>query len=153
EKFSEGNDVVYGVPCVLPHSWWRNIMSRLIKRLLSFVMGVKTFQDVSAFRAIRTDLRNAFTNYQNANVLLDVLLSWATVRFASVVVEHSPRKSGVSNYNFSRLFNTALLVLTGFSTAPLRIASYIGFGFTIFGLLVFAYVLIQYLVAGSIPGF
>jgi glycosyltransferase involved in cell wall biosynthesis len=152
-KLAEGYDVVYGAPRALPHSWWRNIMSQLIKRLLTWVMGVKTFQEVAAFRAFKTNLRNSFCNYQNPNVLLDVLLSWGTTRFASVKVDHSPRKSGVSNYDFRRLFNTAMLVLTGFSTGPLRLASYIGFGFTFFGTLVFLYVVAQYFVAGSVPGF
>jgi hypothetical protein len=46
-----------------------------------------------------------------------------------------------------------MLILTGFSTAPLRLASYVGFGFTLFGILVFAYVIIRYFIAGSIPGF
>ena len=152
-KLSEGYDVVYGAPRELPHSWWRNFMSRLIKRLLTWVMGVSTFQEVAAFRAFKTALRRSFTNYQNPDVILDVLLSWGTTRFVSIPVKHNPRQSGVSNYNFSKLVNTAFLILTGFSTAPLRLASYIGFSFTVFGVIVFAYVVIQYLLQGSIPGF
>jgi undecaprenyl-phosphate 4-deoxy-4-formamido-L-arabinose transferase len=150
---TEGHDVVYGFPKALPHSWWRNLTSLLIKRLLAQVMGVRTFQEITAFRAFKTDLRNAFADYRNPDVLLDVLLSWGTTRFASIKVEHAPRRSGVSNYNFRRLANTAMLILTGFSTAPLRLASYVGFGFTLFGILVFAYVIIRYFIAGSIPGF
>src|SRR6185369_13767878 len=152
-KLAEGYDVVYGAPRELPHSWWRNFMSRLIKRLLTWVMGVSTFQEVAAFRAFKTALRRSFTNYQNPDVILDVLLSWGTTRFVSIPVKHNPRQSGVSNYNFSKLVNTAFLILTGFSTAPLRLASYIGFSFTVFGVIVFAYVVIQYLLQGSIPGF
>jgi undecaprenyl-phosphate 4-deoxy-4-formamido-L-arabinose transferase len=152
-KLAEGYDVVYGAPRVLPHSSWRNVMSLLIKRLLTWVMGVRTFQEVSAFRAFRTPLREAFASYRDPSVLLDVLLSWGTTRFVSVPVDHAPRMVGKSNYDLRRLVNLALLVLTGFSTAPLRLASYIGFGFTLFGLLVFAYVVIQYLLVGSVPGF
>ena len=47
----------------------------------------------------------------------------------------------------------ALLILTGYSTAPLRLASWIGFVMTLFGVGVFAYVSIIYLVQGSLPGF
>jgi undecaprenyl-phosphate 4-deoxy-4-formamido-L-arabinose transferase len=45
-------------------------------------------------------------------------------------------------------------MMTGFSTLPLQLASLIGFGFTLFGLVVLAYVLGRYVVSGgSVPGF
>jgi glycosyltransferase involved in cell wall biosynthesis len=153
ERLKQGNDVVYGIPEKMPHSWWRNAFSYLTKRLLSLVMGVKNVRDFAAFRAFRTQLRDAFTNYQNPNVILDVLLSWGTTRFTTVFVEEYPRPAGRSNYNFFKLFQYTMIVLTGFSTLPLRIASVIGFIFTIFGVVIFIYVLASYFVAGSIPGF
>ena len=43
---------------------------------------------------------------------------------------------------------------TGFSTLPLQIASFIGFAFTILGLAILAYVLLNFLINGSaVPGF
>ena len=45
-------------------------------------------------------------------------------------------------------------MMTGFSTLPLQLASIVGFGFTLFGLLILAYVIGRYLVlGGSVPGF
>jgi undecaprenyl-phosphate 4-deoxy-4-formamido-L-arabinose transferase len=45
-------------------------------------------------------------------------------------------------------------MMTGFSTWPLRLASLIGLGVTLFGLAVLAYVVGRYLIAGySTPGF
>jgi len=153
DKLSEGYDVVYGTPKELPHSLWRNFMSRFTKRSMALAMGIKNIQDISAFRCFRTNLRDAFANYQSPNLLLDVLLSWGTTRFTAVAVDHHPRLVGKSNYNFIKLFNQALLILTGFSTAPLRVASLVGFGFTLFGLGVLVYVLGRYALQGSVPGF
>lgn len=153
ERLQEGYDVVYGVPEKMPHSWWRNAFSYLIKRILALIMGVKNLREVAAFRAFRTSLREAFSNYQNPNVILDVLLSWGTTHFTSVVVQEKPRQAGRSNYNFFKLFQYTMVILTGFSTLPLRIASLIGFLFTFFGLVVFIYVVGSYFIAGSIPGF
>src|SRR5262249_6636584 len=43
---------------------------------------------------------------------------------------------------------------TGFSAMPLQVASIIGFVFTLFGIVVLAYVLGRYLLSGSsVPGF
>ncbi len=150
---SEGFDVVYGVPMKLPHSWWRNGFSRLTKRILAMVMGIPTIRDIGAFRAFRTDLRQASEVFQSPTVILDVLLSWGTTRFTTVQVEENPRLSGNSNYNFSKLVSQALLILTGFSTVPLRLTNWLGFMSTIFGLVVLVVVLYQYFTAGSIPGF
>jgi len=150
---ADGNDVVYGIPEKMPHSWWRNGFSYVMKRFLSLAMGVKNVRDFAAFRAFRTHLREAFATYQNPNVIIDVLLSWGTSRFTTVFVDEKPRQSGRSNYNFFKLFQYTMVVLTGFSTLPLRIASIVGFIFTIFGVVIFIFVVITYFTAGSIPGF
>jgi len=153
DKLYEGHDVVYGLPEKLPHSWWRNGFSFLIKRILAYTMGVKNIRDFAAFRAFRTSLRHAFETYQNPNVQIDVLLSWGTTRFSTVTVNEMPRAAGQSNYNFFRLFQYTMVVLTGFSTAPLRITSFVGFLFTFLGIAVFIYVLAIYFLVGSVPGF
>ena len=153
EMLSEGYDVVYGVPTKMPHSWWRNMFSFLTKRVLAYVMGVKNIRDFAAFRAFHTYLRQAFVGYQNLNVLIDVLLSWGTNRFTTTPVEENPRTAGKSNYSFYKLFQYTMVVLTGFSTAPLRFTSMVGFLFTFLGIAIFLYVLGIYFLVGSIPGF
>jgi hypothetical protein len=60
----------------------------------------------------------------------------------------------VSNYTFGKLVNHALNMMTGFSTFPLQIASLVGFGFTLFGFAVLAWVLGRWMIQGSVvPGF
>lgn len=152
-KLVEGYDVVYGFPRKLPHSFWRNIFSRMTKRILALVMGVKTVSEISAFRAFRTDLRKAFDHYTSPGVIIDALLSWGTTRFTSILIDENPRVHGSSNYNFFKLASQGLLVLTGFSTIPLRLASWIGFFITLVGLGVLIYVFTIYFTLGSIPGF
>jgi undecaprenyl-phosphate 4-deoxy-4-formamido-L-arabinose transferase len=153
EKFCDDFDVVYGLPKKLPHSLWRNFFSLLTKRLLAFVTNIPSVRYSGSFRVLRTELREAFATFQSPNVILDVLLSWGTTRFTYVRVEESPREVGSSNYNFVKLFSHAMSILIGFSTAPLRLASMIGFAFTILGIIIFAYVIILFFAAGSIPGF
>jgi undecaprenyl-phosphate 4-deoxy-4-formamido-L-arabinose transferase len=152
-RLAEGFDVVYGVPRKMPHSWWRNMFSYLIKRGMALVIRVKNVHDFAAFRAFRTSLREAFRGYQNPNVLVDALLSWGTTRFTTVQVEELPRPTGRSNYSFARLLEYSMVVLTGFSTLPLRLTSLLGFLFTLVGILLFLYVVGVYFLAGSVPGF
>ncbi len=52
QKWMEGYDVVYGYPTKLPHSFWRNLFSRLTKKTLAFVMGIKSVNEISAFQSV-----------------------------------------------------------------------------------------------------
>lgn len=153
-KLDEGYDVVYGTPLKERHDLWRSIASQVTKLALQSTMGIETARQVSAFRAFRSYLRNAFQNYQSPFVSIDVLLTWGTNRFTSVPVRHEERKYGVSNYTFRKLVVHALNMITGFSVLPLRLASLIGFGFALFGGLVLVYVVGRYLIQGGVvPGF
>jgi undecaprenyl-phosphate 4-deoxy-4-formamido-L-arabinose transferase len=153
EKLDEGYDVVYGYPDAGPHELWRNFSSKITKKVLAFVMGIPTVVHIGPFRVFRTNLRRAFEQFCSPGVILDVLLSWGTSRFSYVEVREDTRKYGQTNYNFRKLVSTAFLVLTGYSTFPLRLASMIGFVITLFGLGVFIYVICVYLTQGSLPGF
>jgi undecaprenyl-phosphate 4-deoxy-4-formamido-L-arabinose transferase len=153
-KLEEGYDVVYGTPQAEQHGLWRDLASQITKIALQSAMGVDVARNVSAFRAFRTQLRAAFQDYQGPFVSIDVLLTWGTTRFAAIPVRHNQRRAGVSNYTFRKLVTHALNMMTGFSVLPLQLASLIGFGFTLFGLLVLAYVVGRFLIqGGSVPGF
>ena len=153
-KLAEGYDVVYGSPIAGQHGLFRNFASQITKMILRRIMDSDIARNASAFRAFRLHLRDAFANYRGRFVSIDVLLSWATTRFASITVAHEPRRVGSSNYTIRKLIIHAINMLTGFSTFPLRIASFIGFAFTLFGLGVLLYVVGRYLfIGGSVPGF
>lgn len=150
-ELEKGFDVVYGAPKKLPQGFLRNLMTANMKNILANVMGVPSVKNISAFRAFRTHLRSAFENFQSPTMIVDVLLSWGTTRFTSVQVNIAEAQT--SNYNFSTLVKAAMLILIGFSTKPLRLASWIGFMMTLFGVGVFIYVMVIYFTVGSLPGF
>ncbi len=153
-RLAEGFDVVYGAPEQEQHGLWRDIASQVTKLALQASMGVETARSVSAFRAFRTAVRDAFEHFHGPFVSIDVLLTWGTTRFAAIPVRQEPRRLGVSNYTFRKLVTHAINMVTGFSTLPLQVASLMGFAFTLFGLGVLAYVLRRYLADGSsVPGF
>lgn len=148
------NDVVYGTPRSETHGFLRNFASRMTKLALQSAMGAETARKVSAFRAFRTSLREAFAEYRSPHVSIDILLTWGTTRFTSAVVRHDERKLGKSNYTFGKLVTHALNMVTGFSTLPLQFASWIGFAFTIIGVVVLLYVVGRYILVGStVSGF
>jgi len=154
ERLREGFDVVYGRPNQERHGLLRDLASTLTKVALRSAMGAETARSVSAYRAFRTQLRDAFVNYRGPYVSIDVLLTWATTRFSSVTVRHDQRLIGRSGYSLGKLIRHAMNMMTGFSTFPLQVASIIGFAFTVFGAGVLGFVLWRYFAAGStVAGF
>ena len=148
------HDVVYGRPQRQRHGLYRDFASRIIKLVLQQAMGAATASNISAFRAFKTHLRDAFENYRSPLVSIDVLLTWATTRFAMVEVRHDERKHGGSSYTMPRLVIHAINMLTGFSTLPLRLATMIGLSVSLFGVGVLAYVIGRYMIQGAVvPGF
>lgn len=152
-RLNEGYDVVYGVPRVRRQSWWKVLFSGAVKQLISSILGVRTVRDISAYKVFRGDLRPAFHATSGPDVQIDALLSWVTTRFSSVEIEEAPRLAGTSNYGINKLIKVSLLILTNYTTIPLRLASIVGFFFTIVGVFVLLYVLGVYFTLGSIPGF
>lgn len=147
-------DVVYGSPAKQQHGLLRNLASTMTKIALSGAMGAENARHLSAFRAMRTSLRDGFVEFSAPYVSLDVLLTWATTKFTYLEVEHHPRSVGTSNYTVRRLLAHALNMITGFSILPLQIASILGMSATLFGGGLLAYLLIRWAVGGTtVPGF
>jgi undecaprenyl-phosphate 4-deoxy-4-formamido-L-arabinose transferase len=151
---AQGCDVVYGAPQREQHGFLRDRASQITKIALQSAMGAQTARHVSAFRAFRTALRDAFDRYQSPFVSIDVLLTWATTRFTHLKVRHDPRTVGTSNYTVRKLVTHAMNMMTGFTTIPLQLASLAGFAFSLFGLAILAYVLANFFLSGqAVPGF
>jgi glycosyltransferase involved in cell wall biosynthesis len=154
QKLAEDYDVVYGIPEKKQHGVWRNFASLVTRWTMRSTLGSKVPNEFSAFRALRTQTREAFGQYHSPFVDIEVLLTWASTRFATIKVRHDARQFGASTYTFRKLLGYVPLLITGYSGLPLRFASLAGFTFTIFGFLVLVYVLGRYFIlGGSLPGF
>ena len=150
-------DVVYGRPNVIGQPFWRRRASVWSRSIIAWATGpeaARTAVEFSAFRAFRTSLRDGFASDLGPSVSLDALLSWSTTRFTGVAVDHHDRAVGRSTYSVRRLVRFAVDTATGYSTRPLKMASYLGFATVLFGLVALAWVVGRTLVRGvEVPGF
>jgi glycosyltransferase involved in cell wall biosynthesis len=153
-KLAEGYDVVYGAPRQKQQRLWRKMAAFVTRLVLQSAMGAEIARMAGSFRVLRAPIREAFADYRSPSVYLDALLTWGATRFAAVQVRHDRRAEGRSQYTVRKLLRHALNMMTGFSTVPLQVASLVGFVFTLFGMVVFLYVVGRYLIAGTrVPGF
>jgi undecaprenyl-phosphate 4-deoxy-4-formamido-L-arabinose transferase len=154
EKLGDSFDVVYGTPGRERHGVWRDTASVMTKMMMRHLLGVKHARDVTAFKVFRTSLRGAFAEYRNPYVSIDLLLTWGTDKFGALTVRHDERAVGRSQFTLRKLVRHAITMITGFSVVPLRLASLMGFTFSLLGLVVLVYVVCEFLARGSpVPGF
>jgi len=154
DRLSESVDLVYGCPRKQKQDLWRKAGSQTIRSILKMLVGGNLALHASPFRAFKTRIREAFKDAACDATLIDVLISWGTTRYAAVTVEHVERSVGRSTYSFSKLVFTALNMVTGFTTIPLRIATFNGLACVMMGLLLLVYVFYQIVKnGGSVPGF
>lgn len=126
-------DLVYGVGEEEEHGFFRSYLSRLVKSGL-VLSGVPNAKVSGAFRAYRTELRDAFLEHADPFVSVDVVLSWGTTAVRSVPVRMDRREVGASGYTFSRLLRHTWNMITGYGTLPLRLVTWMGLAASAFGL-------------------
>ena len=136
-------DLVYGVGTEEEHGLFRSLASRMVKSALAFA-DVPRARDVSAFRAFRTELRDGFAHVADSFASLDVLLGWTTTSIASVSVTMDLRTVGRSSYRFSSLVRHAMNMVTGYSTAPLKLVTWMGVATSLLGLVLLVFVLVSF---------
>lgn len=151
---ADNADVVYGVPHTKNHGLVQNLGSYIVRYTLAFIIGSEHARHVSAFRAFRTTIRDAFAKHHSPQVSIDALLHWGANKYSHVEVAHQPRKHGQSGYNLMKLANHALTMITHYSTMPLRISTITGFGLFLLGSAVSLYIVIGRLIGFvTEPGF
>lgn len=116
-------DVVYGVYGSLEHSKFRNITSKILKKVLSYAIE-NLYEDYSAFRLIKKDIALQLLDMRNSYTFLDGYLSWITNNVSSTEVEHQERLAGESSYTMKKLIEHSINILFTFSNIPIRILSY-----------------------------
>lgn len=146
--------IVYGMARELQHAWWRNATSRLAKWFIARYFDMGDAQRISAFRAFPAPAREAFATYHGERVAIDVLLSWSGLPLHPVTCAYAPRAEGESGYTFRKLVRYLSDLLLGYTTAPLRLASYVGLLSVFVAIGIAAYAVVNWFIHGSVvPGF
>lgn len=145
EALTADTDLVYGLPREEEHGFLRSLASRSVKATLSGMLAVDGARSLSAFRAFRVSLRDGLEGVTGPNISIDVGLSWGTTRVAQQYVRMEQRSEGRSGYTLRSLTRYALNLLIGYSTAPLRVVTCLGFLTGVVGLALLGAVLWMHL--------
>lgn len=134
-------------------------------RLLSFLKG-KFYQvinrlsdvtlqpDASDFRTFRRSVRDCILELAEYHRFSKGIFAWVGFQTHFIPYTPSERANGTSKWSFWKLFNYAVEGIIGYSTAPLRLATFLG-GFSgIAAILYLIIVVLQKLIFGiDVPGY
>ncbi|WP_149240727.1 glycosyltransferase family 2 protein [Dyadobacter sp. 32] len=129
---SGGFDVVYTYYTKKEHSRYRNLGSRLVNWLTSYLLNKPKELYLSSFKLIRQEVVQEIIKYKGPYPYIDGLIFRLTRNIGTVQVTHEKRESGISNYTSRKLISLFLNILFCYSALPIRLFMPIGLG--LFGL-------------------
>ena len=122
--------LVYGKPSnPPPHSKFRNLGSRLTKKLFAGALADGDFAEFNSYRMVLGEIGRSVAAYTGTGVYLDVAFSWvvADVTTCPVVARAEGREA--QNYSYSRLFSHFGRLIVSSGTRPLMFVSWLGIVF------------------------
>ena len=136
-RWREGFDDVYGTRTLREgEGWIKKSTAHGFYRLIGWLSKTPIPEDTGDFRLLSPRALAALRQLRERHRFMKGLFGWIGFRQVSIPYQRAARLAGRSKFNFWRLWNFALEGITSFSTAPLRLATYLG---VVTALLAFAY--------------
>jgi len=111
-------------------------------------------ENVGDFRLLDRQVVNALKGLPERRRFMKGLLSWLGFRSTTVDYVRQARCAGEAKFSGWRLWNLAIEGITGFSTVPLRIWTYLGLGIALLSFLYLTMIIIKTLWFGvDVPGY
>ena len=123
----EGFDVVYGTRSTRAgESRLKKFTAAGFYRVMERLSATPVPRDTGDFRLMSRRAIDALKLLRERQRFMKGLFTWVGYRQKAIVYDRDPRFAGTSKFNYWRLWNFALEGITSFSTAPLKIATYVG---------------------------
>lgn len=127
-KWREGFDVVYGQRAQREgESGFKLVTAALFYRLLRRITRMDIPVDVGDFRLMSRRAADQLRAMREKDRFVRGLVSWIGFRQTPVLYKREARFAGSTKYPFRKMLRFALDGITSFSTAPLKLATWIGF--------------------------
>lgn len=118
------------------------------------ISQVKVPMDVGDFRLMDRSVVDALRQLPESHRFMKGLFAWVGFRTVTIPYVHGHRGAGVSSFNFWKLWNLALEGITSFSTAPLKIWTYLGLSVSALAFLYGSLIVVKTLIFGiDTPGY
>jgi glycosyltransferase involved in cell wall biosynthesis len=128
-KWREGYDDVHGMREEREgEGWIRRATAHAFYRVIQRLSQTPIPTDTGDFRLLSPRALAALRQLRERHRFMKGLFGWIGFNRVAIRYRREPRLAGASKFNLWKLWNFALEGVTSFSTAPLRLATYIGLG-------------------------
>jgi len=141
--WQQGYDNVYGTRLARDgESWLKRSTAKAFYRVIGRLSKTPIPADTGDFRLLSPRALQALGQLRERHRFMKGLFGWVGFRRRALPYHRHARLVGESKFGFWRLWNFALEGITGFSTAPLRVTTYLGLAAATFAF-VFALVVVS----------
>ncbi|KGM57431.1 glycosyl transferase family 2 [Lysobacter arseniciresistens ZS79] len=127
DKWREGFDDVFGTRLEREgEGWLKRGTAHAFYRVIGRLSKTPIPADTGDFRLLSPRALAALRQLRERHRFMKGLFGWVGFNRVAVPYHREPRVAGASKFNYWRLWNLALEAITSFSTAPLRLATYLG---------------------------
>ena len=154
-EWEGGADIVVGVRTARDaDSWLKRTTAGGFYRLFNLLADVPLIHNAGDFRLLDRRVVDVLRQLPERRRFMKGLFTWVGFRQAEVRYVRPPRAAGVSSWRYWRLWNFALDGITAFTTAPIRVWTYVGLA-AAFGALGYAAVIVTrtLLFGRDVPGY
>ena len=107
-------------------TWLKRATASAFYRVMSRTGPVQVPRDTGDFRLMSRRVVEALGELRERHRFMKGLFAWVGYPSTAVPYDRAPRHAGSSAWSYWKLWNLALEGITGFTTAPLRVATYSG---------------------------
>ena len=123
-------------------------------KLINMLSNIDLKSDASDFRTFRRSVADSLISLGEFHRFSKGLFAWVGYETCFIPYVACKRNAGKTKWNFRKLFNYAVDGIIGYSTTPLRIASFLGSLTAVAALIYLVIVVLQKLITGiDIPGY
>jgi undecaprenyl-phosphate 4-deoxy-4-formamido-L-arabinose transferase len=152
-ELDAGHDYVGTIRIERQDVAWRRYASRLVNRVRERTTQVKITDQGSMFRGYGRTVVDAVNQCSEYNTFVPALAYTFSMSPTEIRVAHEERGAGKSKYSLFSLMRLNFDLMTGFSTAPMRLFSGIGIVIALLSVLFVLYLLVRrYLVGPEAEG-
>ncbi len=125
--WEEGYDDVYARRRTREgETWLKKQTSAWYYRILQGTTRIPLQIDTGDFRLLSRRFVDSLIKLRESERYTKGMYSWVGFKKKEILYDRDPRAAGVTKYNYTKMINLAIDGITSFTTAPLRISTYVG---------------------------
>ena len=134
----------------------RSFFARMFYKLINHMVEVEIADGARDFRLMTRQVTDAILDLDERQRFSKGIFAWVGFRTKWIEFVNTERVAGETKWSFWKLFKYAIDGIVAFTTAPLRLATYVGFGTALLGFGYLVYYFIRAIILriyNDVPGY